>query len=245
MSHCMGKLTRYDKGYSSRYSQAICAGIIAGMIDPADKFLAGLRKIMAERGLKEATLSEAAGMNSSYLRDLKRGKAASPKLSTALRIADHLGMSVDQIIGAADRSVAPGPTIAIAGTVGAGAQVPLVDVYEKGDGPHVLAPQGLGVHGIVAVEVEGDSMEPTYSSGDILFYSRETHDGVPSEALGHTCVCEDENGMVWVKQVKLGSEPGLFHLISLNPQSDNIHDVSLKWASRVRLHWPRDLAVKL
>lgn len=200
---------------------------------------------MSERGLKEATLSEAAGMNSSYLRDLKRGKAASPKLSTALRIANHLGMTVDQIISAADATATPGPTIAIAGKVGAGAQIPLVDVYEKGDGPQVVAPPGLNNHGIVAVEVEGDSMEPTFSAGDILFYSRETHDGVPSDAVGNTCVCEDESGMVWVKQVKLGSEPGLFHLISLNPQSDNLHNVKLKWAARVRLHWPKDLAVKL
>lgn len=134
------------------------------------------------------------------------------------------------------------PTIAIAGSVGAGAQVPVFDAYEKGGGPQVEAPPGLPTSGIVAVEIKGDSMEPIYSAGDFLFYTRETHDGVPEEVIGHRCVCEDAEGMGWVKQVKRGSAPGLFNLISLNPGADNMHDVRLKWAARVRLHWPSDLA---
>ena len=88
-------------------------------------------------------------------------------------------------------------------------------------------------------------MEPIYFEGDLLFFRRETHDGVPSEAIGRTCVCEDAAGMGWVKQVKPGSSPGLFHLIALNPQSDNMHDVELKWATPVRLHWPAELVSKL
>ena len=135
-------------------------------------------------------------------------------------------------------------TIAIAGAVGAGARVPVFDVYEKGDGPQVECPPGLSPHGVVAVEVAGDSMEPIYSAGDVLFYSRHSHEGVPADAIGHRCVCEDAEGMGWVKQVKLGSAPGLFNLISLNPGADNMHDVTLKWAAKVRLHWPADLVRK-
>ena len=133
-------------------------------------------------------------------------------------------------------------TIAIAGKVGAGAQVPVFDAYEKGDGPQVECPPGLSPHGIVAVEVEGDSMEPVYSAGDLLFYTRNGHDVVPSEDIGYRCVCEDEDGMGWVKQIKPGDEPGIFHLISLNPGASNIWNVRLKWAARVRLHWPAELA---
>jgi phage repressor protein C with HTH and peptisase S24 domain len=128
--------------------------------------------------------------------------------------------------------------------VGAGAQVPVFDAYEKGDGPQVECPPGLSPHGIVAVEVEGDSMEPIYSDGDLLFYTRNGHDAVLSDDIGHRCVCEDEDGMGWVKQIKPGDEPGLFHLISLNPGANNIWNVRLKWAARVRLHWPVELAKK-
>jgi phage repressor protein C with HTH and peptisase S24 domain len=137
------------------------------------------------------------------------------------------------------------PTIAIAGKVGAGAHVPVFDVYEKGDGPQVEAPPGLPTSGIVAVEVTGDSMEPVYSAGDLLFYTRHTHEGVPDEMVGNRCVCEDEEGMGWVKQVKPGDEPGLFHLISLNPGATTMWNKRLKWAARVRLHWPADMAKKL
>ncbi|MFG6566701.1 XRE family transcriptional regulator [Sulfitobacter sp. 1A13679] len=134
------------------------------------------------------------------------------------------------------------PTVAIAGAVGAGAMVPVFDAYEKGDGPQVECPPQLSPHGIVAVEIVGDSMEPVYSAGDLLFYTRNAADGIPTDAIGHRCVCEDVNGMGWVKQVRAGSEPGLFNLISLNPGADNQHDVKLKWAARVRMHLPADMA---
>jgi phage repressor protein C with HTH and peptisase S24 domain len=137
------------------------------------------------------------------------------------------------------------PSVSVAGRVGAGAKVPVFDAYEKGGGPQVECPPGLSPHGIVAVEVEGDSMEPIYSSGDLLFYTRDTHEGVPDDVIGHRCICEDDNGMGWVKQVKRGSEPGLYNLVSLNPGADNMHDVRLTWAARVRLHWPADLVKRV
>lgn len=215
------------------------------MLDESEKFLEGLRKIMETRGLRDAPLSEAAGLHQSFVRDLKRGKAASPKLSSAVRLAQALEMSVEEVMSWADGRPDTTPTIAIAGKVGAGAQVPVFDAYEKGDGPQVECPAGLSSHGIVAVEVEGDSMEPVYSHGDLLFYSRNGHDSVPSDVIGLRCVCEDAAGMGWVKQVKAGDEPGLFHLISLNPGANNIWNTKLKWAAPVRLHWPRDLVRKV
>ncbi len=154
-----------------------------------------------------------------------------------LAIADITGFPVPSDNGT--------PTIAIAGQVGAGAQVPLFDAYEKGDGPQVEAPPGLPTSGIVAVEVVGDSMEPVYSAGDLLFYTRNGSEGVPTEAVGHRCVCEDMDGMGWVKQVKRGDKPGLFHLISLNPGAETRWNVALKWAARVRLAWPAELARKI
>ncbi len=153
-------------------------------------------------------------------------------------IANILRVMVSELI------VEDRPTIAIAGKVGAGAQVPVFDAYAKGDGPQVECPPGLSPHGVVAVEVVGDSMEPVYSAGDLLFYTRETHDGVPDEVVGHRCVVEDADGMGWVKQVKAGDEPGLFHLISLNPGANTMWNVRLKWAARVRLHWPAEFAKK-
>lgn len=198
---------------------------------------------MAARNLKDAPLSEAAGLGASFIRDLRR-KKSSPKTVNAARIARALNMTIDEVLGAADGHM-PAAAIPIVGTVGAGAQVPVFEAYEPGAGPRVACPPGLPDGGLVAVEVKGDSMEPVYFAGDLLFYRRDAHDGVPSEAVGRTCVCEDEGGMGWVKQVKRGSEPGLFHLVALNPQAENIHDIRLKWAAPVRLHWPAELVRKL
>ncbi len=187
-------------------------------------------------------IAERANVSYEQLKKVKQGKSQSTNVDDAQKVASALGFTLDQFLSGTfeDR-----PTISIAGQVGAGAKVPVFDAYEKGDGPQVECPQALSPHGVVAVEVSGDSMEPVYSAGDLLFYTRDSPDGVPTDAIGHRCVCEDVDGMGWVKQVRAGSEPGLFNLISLNPGADNQHDVKLKWAARVRLHLPADLARKV
>ena len=192
------------------------------------------------RSLREVTAT--AEVSYDQYKGFMQGKSRSTNVDDAFKVAQAFGVSVEDFFaGRLDRAT----TIAIAGKVGAGASVPVFDAYEKGDGPQVECPPGLSPNGVVAVEVEGDSMEPVFSAGDLLFYTRDTHDGVPDEVLGHRCVMEDASGMGWVKQVKLGSEPGLFNLISLNPSADNMHDVKLKWAARVRRHWPAELAKKI
>lgn len=148
-------------------------------------------------------------------------------------------------VGVTDLIVEDRPAIAVAGKVGAGAKVDLVDAYSKGDGLyHVACPPQISPHGIVAVEVEGTSMAPTYEPGAVLFYRRDTI-GVPTEAIGRICVCEDEAGMAWVKQVKIGAEEGTFSLISLNPEAENMHGVRLTWAAPVRLALPPEFVQKI
>lgn len=201
-------------------------------------FAQALKQAMDARNMSLRKIADLAGVSYEQLKKVNQGKSQSTNVDDAQRVAAALSMSLDQFLNG---EFTHPPTITIAGKVGAGAKVPVFDTYEKGAGPQIECPPGLSPHGIVAVEIVGDSMEPVYSAGDLLFYSRNSHDGVPDDVIGHRCVCEDENGLGWVKQVKRGSEPGLFNLISLNPGADNMHDVRLKWAARVRLHWPVEL----
>ncbi|ATQ56181.1 LexA family transcriptional regulator [Paracoccus yeei] len=225
-------------------------GKYAHMVErDVDAFVSGLKTAMQIKGWKPAPLSEAAGMGISAVRDLFR-KNSSPKVSTAQALARALGMTVDEIIALGDGAPSPAHRIAVAGRVGAGASVPLEDPYPKGEGMfHVAAPSQLlqrgGIKGIVAVQVEGDSMAPMYQPGDVLFYSRATHEGIPEEDIGRPCIVEDADGNAWVKQVKRGDEPGLFHLISLNPTSETRHNQQIKWAARVRLALPADLVERI
>ncbi|WP_245230971.1 XRE family transcriptional regulator [Parasedimentitalea huanghaiensis] len=204
-------------------------------------FKEALNGAMNASGLSMRKLAEKAEVSYEQLKKINQGKTQSTNAEDALRIAAAIGIPLESFMAGEFEGR---PTIAIAGKVGAGAQVPVFDAYEKGDGPQIECPPGLSSHGIVAVEIEGDSMEPIYSAGDLLFYTRNGHDAVLTDDIGYRCVCEDADGMGWVKQIKPGDEPGLFHLISLNPGANNMWNIRLKWAARVRLHWPAELAKK-
>ncbi len=193
------------------------------------------------RSLRELTTS--AGVSYEKFKSLRQGKSLTTSVDDAVKISAAFGVSLDDFLrGKITDDV---QNVPIVGKVGAGAKVPAFAAYEPGSGPKVLCPPGLNPQTVVAVEVEGDSMEPVYSSGDLLFYTRQTADGVPTEAIGRRCVCECEDGFGWVKQVRLGSTPGLFNLVSINPTADNQHNIKLKWAAPVKLHWPAELAQRI
>lgn len=195
------------------------------------------------------SIAQLSGVSYEQLKNLKQGKAQTTNVDDARKVAEAFGVTLDEFFDG-NLGGTGIPSIAVAGQVGAGASVPLIDAYQKGDGLfHVATPAQLlrhsGGRGIVAVEVHGDSMAPMYQPGDVLFYSRCTHEGVPDEDIGRPCVVEDAAGHAWVKQVKRGDEPGLFHLISLNPAADTRHNQQIKWAARVRLALPADLVERI
>jgi phage repressor protein C with HTH and peptisase S24 domain len=194
-----------------------------------------------KRSLRSVAIS--AGVSYEQLKGLMQGKARTTNVDDGVRVAAAFGVSVEDFF--AGRFDADQTSIAVAGRVGAGAHVDLVDAYEKGDGLYrVTCPPQLSPRGLVAVEVAGDSMAPIYSPGTVLFYSREAL-GVPVEAVGHICVCEDEGGKAWVKVIKTGSQEGTFSLISVNPEAENMHGIRLKWAARVRFNLPPELVERV
>lgn len=198
-----------------------------------------IRQLRRERGLTLEELAELAGISRSYLNELELG-AKTINANRLEQVARALEVPPESLFVA---SLTP---ISIAGRVGAGAQVPLVDAHEKGDGLyHVACPPQLSPHGIVAVEVEGDSMAPMYQPGHVLFFTRANHEGVAEEDIGLPCIIEDADGMAWVKLLKRGSAPGLFHLISLNPSADSVWDKPIKWAARVKLALPKELSQRI
>ena len=199
-----------------------------------------IRELRKRVGLKQVELAEAADLSPPYMSALETGNVRkSPSIETLSRIAKVLDVRIGDLFDDAK-------PVAVAGKVGAGARVPLIDAFEKGGGLyHVVCPSELRFQkNIVAVQVEGDSMLPVYQDGDILFYSRHTF-SVPSESLGKICVCQDTNGDAWVKYVKTGTLPDKYHLISLNPLAHSMFDVELEWAAQVLLHWPHHLVANI
>ena len=183
-------------------------------------------------------LAEKSGVSRPYIATIESGKKF-PSVEVLNTLAQTFNVRIGDLFDDVKH-------IAIAGKVGAGAKVPLVDAYAKGDGLYrVACPSELQRDSpIVGVEIDGDSMVPVYQDGDILFYSRDTI-GVPTEAMGAICVCEDENDDAWVKHIKPGTAPDKFHLISLNPFVDNMLDVKIKWAAPGKLPGPKALVERI
>jgi transcriptional regulator with XRE-family HTH domain len=122
--------------------------------------------------------------------------------------------------------------VSVAGYVGAGSRVYAIDDYPRGAGMEMVpAPEGGGGKPVVAVRVRGDSMLPMMKDGWLIFYHRDQM-GVPDDCLGKLCVVKvAEDGLVLVKDLRRGSRPGRFTLLSVN--ADPIENVSLEWAARV------------
>lgn len=194
------------------------------------------------RSLRSVTM--ATGVSYDQFKSLMQGKSQRPNVDDALKLAAGFGVSIEDFFSG--NFSGHSPRIAVAGFVGAGDSVELVDAFSKGDGHYFIpCPPQISPHGVVAVEVKGDSMSPIYADGDVLLYSRSTHEGVPSEAIGRQVIAQTEDERVWVKQLKVGRETGLFHLLSLNPSGVNLLDQRVVWAAPVRLHLPKEFVKRV
>lgn len=201
--------------------------------------------------ISENALSQRAGLSRDGIRNwrrrVERGEEAAGATVNALAgVAAVLGVSETWLIHGIGDDATP-HAVPVAGTVGAGAQVPLFDHTESGGLFQVAEPPQLrrSAKPIGAVQVEGTSMLPIYQPGDVLFFSRATHEGILDEDIGRICIVEDAVGNAWVKQVTRGTSPGLFHLLSLNPQAENRHDQPIKWAARVLLTVPAEMVERI
>lgn len=205
-------------------------------------FKKALEKALEETGRSLRSVAIAADVSYEQLKNLKQGKAKRTNVDDAVKVAAAFGVQIEDFLNG---NFTPDTTsaIAVAGRVGAGATVDLSDPYPKGDGLyHVACPPQISPTNIVAVEVQGNSMEPAYEEGDILFYSRDAL-GVPADAIGKRCIVEDSEGRVWVKLLRRreGQPEGLFDLISFHADAPPMYDVAVKWAAPVKMHLGRDL----
>lgn len=217
-------------------------GIIPPMSDTTFKEALDYALDETKRSMRSVAL--ASGVSYEQLKNLRQGKAQRTNVDDAVKVAHAFGVTLEQFL--AGQLLPQASAIAVAGRVGGGAEVTLVDDHAKGDGLyHVACPAEIrDPRGIVAVEVLGDSMLPHYPSGSVLFYRR-TVLGVTDDALNRVCVCEDEDGHAWVKVVRTGLAEGTFTLLSTNLDFEARHGVRLKWAARVLMGLSPDLVTRV
>lgn len=188
-----------------------------------------IARLRRERGLSLAQLAERMGPGW-YPQKIERREKNDTKLpSDEVPIfARAMGVSDAEITGKRR-------TVAVAGYVGAGAEIIPFDDHEKYAGiDEIDCPLGLDHAHVVAVRVRGASMFPLDDGSD-LFYAKE-HDGVAEDAINRLSVVKLADGRMFVKHLARGSKPGLFTLISSN--APPIQDVEVEWAARVLMWLP-------
>lgn len=72
-------------------------------MDENEIFRTNLLRLMAERGMKEAELSKAAGLNPRAVTDIRENRSASPKISTVFALARALNADPAELMGLGPR----------------------------------------------------------------------------------------------------------------------------------------------
>lgn len=164
-----------------------------------------------KRGWSTYDLARAAGIPQSAVHRIEAEDTSTSKHIPALLSALNIDAQALRVIP-------------LVGAVGAGAEILPMDSLG-----YVEAPPGVAGPNTVAVLVRGDSMLPVYRDGDIIYYDRHEE---PVGLVGRDAVVELEDGRSMLKQIMVGSAPGLWTLISHNAAP--IIDVRIVRAARVR-----------
>ena len=72
-----------------------------------------LDKLLKEKDISGAKLSEDLGMSKSFMTELRKGRAKSIKIETAQKVADYFGVSIDFLLGNQDKEKPPLRTAAV------------------------------------------------------------------------------------------------------------------------------------
>lgn len=193
-------------------------------MDELQRVRALLREVMARKGVKNKPLAKKAGLGETSVRDLLDNEDRDIKLGTLFKIGRALDIDIGDIVGASNG-------VPLVGAIGAGGNIIYETVADR------IAPRPPGGDGpMEALEVQGTSMLPRYSSGDIVYIATGVH-GVSEEDVGEFCAVRLVTGETYVKQLAHGSKPGFFTLRSLN--AEDIVDVEVEWATPIIFVMPR------
>ncbi len=189
-----------------------------------DRVRAILRRVMEREGIKAKPLSIKAGLGETAVRDIFERDGTDVRIGTLRKLAAALDTTIDEFIGS--------EPVPLVGKIGAGGHVIYTDDSADGTVPR---PPGIGGE-LEAMVVEGDSMLPRYSSGDVVYIQR-SHDGVLPMYVGEYCAVRLRTGETYVKLLARGSRPGFYDLRSLN--AADVSDVEIEWATPIMFVLPR------
>lgn len=196
---------------------------------------AALDRLLAEKGIDYARLSQVIGRNPAYIQQyIKRGSPRRLAEQDRARIAAYLGVSEAMLGGPAPRVATPArargpgmilvPKLAIGASAGAGASVDGEPVEgEVAFDPKWLRDLGADPRALSIIRVEGDSMAPTLNDGDDILVDG----GDAAARLRDGIYVLRMDDVLMVKHVARAPGQGRISVISDNPHYRSWDDLPM------------------
>ena len=188
-----------------------------------------LQKLLSEPGRK-TKLSKATGISTGNISDwFNPNKPAQPSADALVEISKALNCSVDYLLGLTDvekrvtskSSIIPIPIVKQKAAAGLGIETDdyseYIDEYRFFDKFQIPNEAEFGII------IEGDSMEPTYKNGQVIFVKK--LNDCDHNDYGIFCITEDETTKVVFKR-KISLDDGSYCLRSINPDYIDIGEFS-------------------
>lgn len=190
-----------------------------------------IKEIRELKGYTLQKLQDATGISLQQLSRLELGQRRINQDNLQV-MANALGVSISELLGEEDEKQ----------------QIPIVG-YAEGSEEYlpinsnnedmkfvefpVISRTDLLVRDLMAVKVKGDSMRPLMKDGWIIYFMRRKQQGIADNCLRNLCVVKLKNGHAYIKELRKGSKPNRYTLLSYGNQYDPLEDVDIEWASRV------------
>jgi len=196
---------------------------------------AALDRLLTERGIDYARISQVIGRNPAYIQQyIKRGSPRRLGEQDRARIAAYLGVSEAMIGGPVQRVATPArvrgpgmilvPKLAIGASAGAGASVDGEAVEgEVAFDPKWLRDLGADPRALSIIRVEGDSMAPTLDDGDDILVDG----GDAAARLRDGIYVLRMDDVLMVKRVARAPGQGRISVISDNPHYRSWDDLPM------------------
>jgi hypothetical protein len=194
-----------------------------------------LDRLLAERGIDYARISQVIGRNPAYIQQyIKRGSPRRLGEQDRARIAAYLGVSEAMLGGPVQRVATPArvrgpgmilvPKLAIGASAGAGASVDGEAVEgEVAFDPKWLRDLGADPRALSIIRVEGDSMAPTLDDGDDILVDG----GDAAARLRDGIYVLRMDDVLMVKRVARAPGQGRISVISDNPHYRSWDDLPM------------------
>ena len=208
---------------------------------------AALDRLLTDKGIDYARLSQVIGRNPAYIQQyIKRGSPRRLAEQDRARIAAYLGVSEALLGGPVQRVATPArmrgpgmilvPKLAIGASAGAGASVEGEAIEgEVAFDPKWLRDLGADPRALSIIRVEGDSMAPTLNDGDDILVDG----GDAAARLRDGIYVLRMDDVLMVKRVARAPGPGRISVISDNPHYRSWDDLPMASVRLVgRVGWP-------